>query len=244
MLFDLPLHPLLVHAPVVLLPLTALGVVVLAFQKRRAPQLALALLGLIAVGAVTAIASVLSGNYLASITFKPETHERWGLILAGSSVVYLLVAGFWLWKVSRETEQTPVARPLGFGSAVLGVVVTAFTVLAGHSGAELAWSGVNASPTATPTASATSSTTASSTASSTEAITMDVVAQHNTAEDCWVAIDGNAYDLTAWVSQHPGGSGAISTMCGTDGTSAFTGQHAGDSQATDALNQYLLGPIS
>ena len=46
----LPLHPLVVHAVVVLLPLVALGVMALAVVPRWRARLALPLLGLLVVG--------------------------------------------------------------------------------------------------------------------------------------------------------------------------------------------------
>ena len=51
------------------------------------------------------------------------------------------------------------------------------------------------------------------------------VAIHNTAEGCWTTIDGNVYDLTTWVSRHPGGTDAILFLCGIDGTEAFHEMH-------------------
>jgi cytochrome b involved in lipid metabolism len=37
------------------------------------------------------------------------------------------------------------------------------------------------------------------------------IAQHNRLDDIWVIIDGNVYDLTNFVSEHPGGG--KSTYC-------------------------------
>eukprot|EP00462_Mataza_sp_D1_P027126 CAMPEP_0175176190 /NCGR_PEP_ID=MMETSP0087-20121206/33659_1 /TAXON_ID=136419 /ORGANISM="Unknown Unknown, Strain D1" /LENGTH=1777 /DNA_ID=CAMNT_0016467961 /DNA_START=123 /DNA_END=5458 /DNA_ORIENTATION=+ len=54
------------------------------------------------------------------------------------------------------------------------------------------------------------------------------VATHNTINDCWVAIDGIAYELTQYALQHPGGKNTIYSWCGKDGTTAFNnvGSHA------------------
>ncbi len=46
------------------------------------------------------------------------------------------------------------------------------------------------------------------------------VAEHDRAEDCWTMIDGNVYDITEYVSSHPGGD-EILRACGTDGTTLF-----------------------
>lgn len=94
--------------------------------------------------------------------------------------------------------------------------------------------------TSSPTASASPSPTATQTQSG---YTLADVAKRNTPAECWVAIDGNVYDLTGWISQHPGGSGAIRSMCGTDGTNQFLSQHGGASRPSAALDRYLLGPL-
>ncbi|MEY2826847.1 MAG: hypothetical protein RLZZ122_1211 [Actinomycetota bacterium] len=74
--------------------------------------------------------------------------------------------------------------------------------------------------------------------------TMDQVAQKNSQSACWVVIDGKVYDLTDWIRQHPGGRGAILSICGTDGTSSFSSQHGSRPAPAAALSAYLLGPLS
>lgn len=63
------------------------------------------------------------------------------------------------------------------------------------------------------------------------------VAAHNTSSSCWTIINGNVYDLTTWIFQHPGGEGAILSICGVDGTQAFEGQHG---RQRDTRPQQLL----
>lgn len=70
------------------------------------------------------------------------------------------------------------------------------------------------------------------------------VAKRNTQAECWVVIDNRVYDLTDWIRQHPGGSGSIRSLCGTDGTSQFTSQHGGAGRPTSTLNGYYLGPLA
>ncbi len=70
------------------------------------------------------------------------------------------------------------------------------------------------------------------------------VAAHATSANCWTSINGNVYDLTAWIGTHPGGESAIIQLCGTDGTSAFMGQHGGDNRANNALARFIIGPLT
>ena len=93
--------------------------------------------------------------------------------------------------------------------------------------------GAAATPAATPTPSATAS-----------GYTMAQVAANNSAKSCWAVIDGSVYNLTNWINSHPGGSGAIISLCGTEATSIFNAQHANQSRPSSRLSGYLLGPLA
>ena len=99
---------------------------------------------------------------------------------------------------------------------------------------------VKAAPSAS--ASVAPSTSAEPTVSA-SGYTMAKVKTHASAASCWSVINGNVYDLTAWINQHPGGSGAILSLCGTDGTAGFTGMHQGQRKPESRLSGYLLGPL-
>lgn len=98
-------------------------------------------------------------------------------------------------------------------------------------------------PTPTPTVTSTPSPTPVVTPSPT-GYTMAQVRANNTAKSCWTAIDGYVYNLTNWISAHPGGSGAIVFLCGTDGTNAFKAQHENQSKPAVRLDTYRLGPLN
>jgi Cytochrome b involved in lipid metabolism len=53
----------------------------------------------------------------------------------------------------------------------------------------------------------------------------DVLSQHSSKDDCWIAIHGYVYDLTDFAEEHPAGSESIYNLCGTDGTGAFQAVH-------------------
>lgn len=55
--------------------------------------------------------------------------------------------------------------------------------------------------------------------------TLQEIAKHNKESDCWVIIDGNVYDLTSFLDQHPGGKKAIMTFAGKDATEEFDMLH-------------------
>ena len=108
--------------------------------------------------------------------------------------------------------------------------------------------GMRPAATPTPTVAAPSPTakaTPTPTPSTTQAgYTMADVKKASTRAKCWSAIDGNVYDLTAWISAHPGGASAITFLCGIDGSNAFKAQHENQSRPAMNLTKYLLGPLT
>ena len=70
------------------------------------------------------------------------------------------------------------------------------------------------------------------------------VAIHNTSGNCWATINGNVYNLTSWISQHPGGEAPILGLCGKDGTSAFENQHSDNARANAELATLKIGTLT
>ncbi len=51
------------------------------------------------------------------------------------------------------------------------------------------------------------------------------VAKHNSREDCWVIVNGKAYDVTEFLPEHPGGPAIIVKYAGRDATAAYEPIH-------------------
>ena len=51
--------------------------------------------------------------------------------------------------------------------------------------------------------------------------TLAEVAEHTGEDDCWLAIRGNVYDVTGWLSTHPGGKSLLLKHAGGDATVIF-----------------------
>ena len=49
------------------------------------------------------------------------------------------------------------------------------------------------------------------------------------------------YDVTSWISQHPGGEQAILGLCGIDSSDAFNGQHGGQRRPATELASFKIG---
>jgi len=54
---------------------------------------------------------------------------------------------------------------------------------------------------------------------------MSEVNKHNTLSSCWVVIESRVYDITPYVTSHPGGWLPIKDMAGLDCTDAFANYH-------------------
>lgn len=143
-----PAHPLLVHAVVVLIPLSALGAVALALRPAWSrPYGPLVAAGALA-GAVVATLAKLAGDQLETVVDVTEEfvpviaqHERFGLftVVAAWPFAVCTVAAAVL---DRRTGGPAVRRVVPGLAAVSGLAALAVTVLAGHTGADAVWGSV------------------------------------------------------------------------------------------------------
>ena len=103
---------------------------------------------------------------------------------------------------------------------------------------------VKVAPKPTKSTSVTPSTSASPTAViSLTKLTIEEVSKNNSVTSCWSIIYGNVFNLTKWISKHPGGAEKIRAICGKDGTTSFERQHEGDGGAANQLSSYFLGKL-
>jgi len=77
--------------------------------------------------------------------------------------------------------------------------------------------------------------------------TIEEVSTHNTRNDCWLVIHDNVYDITQFISSHPGGS-VIVMGCGKDATVFFETRPMGSGtahsqRARDLLAKYFIGVL-
>lgn len=71
-------------------------------------------------------------------------------------------------------------------------------------------------------------------------IPLSEISKHNTAEDCWLAINGKVYNVTNFLDQHPGGDEVILECAGTDCTQPFDEIGHSD-QAIEMLDDMYVG---
>lgn len=234
----LPVHPLIIHFVVVLVPLAAVGLVVAVLNGAFRRRFASALVGLLVVSVPLAFVAKESGESLAERVGITERHQSLGGILPLWVTVLAVVAVIW-YLIARRDGSKVLRTIAGVVVIVVAIGVTALTFLVGHSGAEATWAklmGAPADPSPTATATATDPTAGT--------ITSADVFQHATPDDCWTIIDGAVYDMTPFLNQHPGGSTAIAGLCGVDGTAGFLAQHGSASAPNAQLESLKIGVLT
>lgn len=150
-IFGIPAHPFLVHVPVVLVPLAALGVVITCWRKEWRRWFILPLLGMALIGAVFSIFAANSGEDLehavkrgasAAERDRIEEHAEAGEMARNLSLLFAVTAAglgavVYLDERKKATSWAPVAA---YAVVVLaGAAATIGMVNAGHSGAGAAW---------------------------------------------------------------------------------------------------------
>ena len=133
----MPLHPLAVHLPVVIIPLTALGLLAWVLVPSLGAKVRSWLVGGGVLGVIgTAWSNTTGAELLKDIGRSPQSpgdvapHMMWGNALVVASV-FLAAAAIALWY--KETVVTQIA------AVIMAVVALIITFGAGHSGAQLVW---------------------------------------------------------------------------------------------------------
>jgi len=70
--------------------------------------------------------------------------------------------------------------------------------------------------------------------------TMEEVARHNKADDCWLVAHGRVYDVTSFVALHPAGATAILRHAGAESTRDFDFHSSG---ARNMWKEYIIGYV-
>ena len=137
-LLGLPLHPLVVHAVVVLVPLVAVGMLLAVVSGTWAERLRLVLAVLAVAAAGAGFVAASSGRtLLARVPGTPEVarHADVADLLPWMLLATCVAVVGWAW-AGRTGRPT---RLVGLLAVVLAGAATVWTVLAGHAGAVAVW---------------------------------------------------------------------------------------------------------
>lgn len=73
-------------------------------------------------------------------------------------------------------------------------------------------------------------------------ISWSKVKANSTMESCWIVLEGDVYDFTQVVQQHPFGAQLSNAVCGKDATETFR-ENADIGEVTKQLQPFLLGSV-
>jgi cytochrome b involved in lipid metabolism len=72
------------------------------------------------------------------------------------------------------------------------------------------------------------------------------ISSHASAGDCWMAIHGKVYDVTAYLPDHPSRPDVIEAWCGKEGSNAYDTKTKGrrhSESADQMLKGYFIGNL-
>lgn len=142
LLDGIPLHPLVVHAVVVLLPIGAIAAFAVVFVRSLRSGFGLLTGVVLAASTASAYISSVAGQQLAMAIGVSVEHATYGIVTPIVATVATVAYGLWWWavQVGRSDRVAVLTRRTLAGASlvfILGSLV--LTVLAGHSGAKLSW---------------------------------------------------------------------------------------------------------
>lgn len=141
----LPVHPLVVHAVVVLLPLAVLGTVAIVAKPRWRVTYGPLVVGITALGTVLLPVATSSGEALEKHVGDPGKHAELGDQLIFFAIPLLVISLALVWLERRKGAGKPPVGPGALPTVVAGLAVVAAlatgvqVVRVGDSGAQAAW---------------------------------------------------------------------------------------------------------
>ncbi len=146
--FGLPLHPLVIHLTVVLVPVVALALVVEALVPRTRRHLRWATLAGALVSVIAVFVTTRSGEHLQRqlpVSDLVERHAELGdqLLWFALGLVVVAIALFALTRSNPEPGRFRIALvTVSVATVLLSAATVVQVVRIGHSGATAAWDGV------------------------------------------------------------------------------------------------------
>ncbi len=248
LIFGLPVHPLVVHAAAVFIPLAAIGVVLILFSEKIRKTYTPLVLGVVAIATGSGVLASSSGEALSERVGLPVDHAIQGERLRNVVLILAVLVAAWYYLQRSKEKAFAQSQLLNTSLKTVATIVAAaslvLTVVVGHSGASSAWKDrvAEAAPITSDVSPAPSGTTGGN-ASGQLMLSAQEVAKHNSASDCWSVVKGNVYNLTSYIQRHPGGQSALKNICGKDGSAAFSNQHNNQGKPNNVLQGFLIGAL-
>jgi uncharacterized membrane protein len=217
---DLPLHPLVIHLTIVLIPLVALFIILSTWSKLRIRRVII--LFLLFLSLASAIIANRTGEALSLLVGYPVSHAEAGeRVVIAAAILFL---GYFL--IGRRRDLVSKIIITAISLATLPIIY-----FAGHSGAELVWkfkyeSGLESISLAPNSK-----------------VSVEQVREKNVDSSCWTIIDGKVYDLTTFFFKYPGERSDVTPLCGIDGSDLYRGELEGNKFPREILKLYQIGKI-
>lgn len=141
----IPVHPLVVHAVVVLLPLSVAGTLAIAARPAwRRPYGPLVVAAAVVATALCPVATASGEEFKERVGVNPAVHQGRGELLVWFGLALVLTTAALVWLDRQPAHRQPGSRVMTAVAAL--AVVTALAagvqvVLVGDSGARAAWGG-------------------------------------------------------------------------------------------------------
>jgi len=152
----LPVHPLIVHVAVVVLPAAAVGLIVIMALPRVHSVLRWSVIAALAVGTFAAWIAAESGEALSDRVGEAEVHEALGENLPTIAIITLVLGVIWAAITQLSAHVGPAAssavitrstgpRALLWLQIIVSIVTAGmaayalYTIIVGHSGAVATW---------------------------------------------------------------------------------------------------------
>jgi cytochrome b involved in lipid metabolism len=240
----LPIHPLINHGVAVLVPLAAIGALLVMFIPKFRNTYTPLVLVTVLLATISAFIATQSGEALSERVGLPNAHATQGERL--SYVVLIFAILFTVWFALEKTDRIREVFASLFKKVLKVVIpITAIssfvlTILVGHSGAEATWKDRINQNQATALA---ETGPKPINPAGTISLTNSEIKTHSSRSDCWSIVNANVYNLTSYVKNHPGGASVIENICGKNGSKAFVNQHNTQGKPNNVLDSFLLGPV-
>ncbi|WP_373695046.1 MULTISPECIES: DUF2231 domain-containing protein [Microbacterium] len=141
----LPLHPLIVHAVVILVPLTALALILGAFlpaaRKRLGVVTPIAALAVLVLVPITMLAGEALAQQVGPVPAVVHHAALGGLLWPWALAMFVVAAVQWCWYRFTEGPRRTARMILAALAVVSGAGSTVMVVLIGEAGARAVWGG-------------------------------------------------------------------------------------------------------
>ena len=146
-LASIPIHPLLVHVPVVMLPLAALGAVALVIRQKWVQHYGWLVVGGVVVAFGGSVLASGSGDDLLEqyqssgqhISSTLNSHAELGESVQWIALLFLVLTAAWVFAHKRQLATKAVRIVLAVFVALSAVAATVMVIEAGHNGAKAKW---------------------------------------------------------------------------------------------------------